>query len=111
MGWKKILILGLLGQAIPAAAHEPDMGRWESYPRGAITIVVDKNSARIQGPGWERTFTPAAGRRVRIQLDAESWFILRLRRNGEWVGTYYHPSVRPGERGQFRRHFMRLTRQ
>ena len=111
MDVKTILILGLLGQPIAAAAHEPDMGRWESYPRGAITIVVDKNGARIIGPGWERTFTPVRGRPVRIQLDAESWFILRLRRDGEWVGTYYHPSVRPGERGQFRRHLMRLTRE
>jgi hypothetical protein len=107
---KRVLILAILGAPTLAAAHEPVMGMWVSYPRAAITIVADKKGARIMGPGWERAFTPTRGRPVRIQLDEESWFILRLRRDGAWVGTYYHPSERPGESGQFKRHLMFLRR-
>jgi hypothetical protein len=105
---KRILILALVGAPTVAAANEPIMGTWVSYPRAAITIVVDKKGGRIMGPGWERAFTPIRDRPVRIQLDERSRFVLRLRRDGAWAGTYYHPSVRPGEKGQFRRHLMLL---
>jgi hypothetical protein len=107
---KRMLILALLGAPTLAAAEEPIMGTWVSHPRAAITIVIDENGARIMGPGWERAFTPKRDRPVRIQLDERSWFVLRLRRDGAWAGTYYHPSVRPGEQGQFRRHLMLLPR-
>jgi hypothetical protein len=47
---------------------------------------------------------------VRIDLDENSWFVLRLRADGAWEGTYYHPAVRPEEPRQFKRHLMLLTR-
>jgi hypothetical protein len=111
MDMTKLLILALLSVPTHAVAHEPDIGTWKSYPRAAITIVIDEKGARIIGPGWERTFTPTRGRLVRIQLDEESWFFLRLRRDGKWVGTYYHPAVRAVEKGQVKRHLMLLTRE
>jgi hypothetical protein len=105
-----MLVLALLGASTLAAAEESIIGTWKSYPRAAVTIVADKKGARIMGPGWERAFTPVRGRPVRIQLDGKSWFVLRLRRDGAWAGTYYHPSVRPGEKGQVKRHLMLLPR-
>ncbi|MPZ55280.1 MAG: hypothetical protein GEU91_02040 [Rhizobiales bacterium] len=111
MNIKKILMLALLSEPTLAAAHEPVTGIWESHPRAAITIVVDTRGARLIGPGWERALNPVRGKPVRVQLDETSWFILRLRRDGAWVGTYYHSAVRPEEKGEFKRHLMFLTRQ
>jgi hypothetical protein len=111
MDMKKLLVLAFLSEPTLAAAHEPVMGIWESHPRAVVTLVVDKNGARLRGPGWERAFTPRIGKPIRIQLDEQSWFILRLRRDGAWVGTYYHPAVRPEEKGAFKWHRMLLTPQ
>ena len=110
MDLRTVLVLALLGEPALAAAHEQTSGIWQSHPRAAITLVVDKKGARIRGPGWERAFVPRRGQPVRIQLDERSWFILRLRRDGTWVGTYYHPAVRPEEKGAFKQHLMLFTR-
>ena len=111
MDLKTVLVLALLSEPTLAVAHEQTRGIWQSHPRAAITLVVDKKGARIRGPGWERAFTPRRGKPVRIQLDEQSWFILRLRRDGTWVGTYYHPAVRLEAQGAYKQHFMLFTRQ
>ena len=104
------LLLALLSPTALASTHELKAGTWLSVPRAAISIVVDENGAYIAGPDWRRQFTPAADKPVRIDLDENSWFVLRLRPDGAWEGTYYHPAVRPEEQGQFKRHLMLLTR-
>ena len=106
----KALILALVSQPALASMHEPQTGTWLSVPRAAISIVVDDEGARIIGPDWQRQFTPAINQPVRIDIDENSWFVLRLRSDGAWEGTYHHPSVRPEEQGQFKRHLMLLTR-
>ena len=109
---KKILVLvalALLSEPAFAATHESKMGTWVSVPRAAISIVVDETGARIIGPGWERQFTVATNKPVRIDLDESSWFELQLRPSGAWEGTYFHPAVRPEEQGQLKRHLMLLT--
>ena len=108
---KKMLVLALLGQPALAATHESGMGTLVSVPRAAISIVIDERGARIIGPGWEREFAATENKPVRIELDENSWFELRLRHDGAWEGTYYHPAVRPDEEGEFKRHLMLLTRQ
>ena len=107
---KKMLLLALLSQPALAATHESEMGTWVSYPREMISIVIDEKGARIIGPGWEREFTATRGKPVRIELDENRWFELRLRPDGAWEGTYYHPAVRPEEEGEFKRHLMLLSR-
>ena len=107
---RKALLLTLLSQPALASTHEPRTGTWLSVPRAAISIVVDEEGARIIGPDWQREFTPVADKPVRIDVDENSWFVLRLRPDGAWEGTYFHPAVRPEEQGQFKRHLMLLTR-
>ena len=108
MIFRTMLFLALLSQPILAATHEAGMGTWVSVPRGAISIVVDEKGARIIGPGWEREFAVTSDKPVKINLDEKSWFVLRLRQDGVWEGTYYHPAVRPEEDGEFKRHLMLL---
>ena len=88
------LIMAMLDQST-ASADQLD-STWVSIPRGLVTIILEKDSGRMAGPGWEHRFK---GTTSNLNFEIAPGRRFTLRRSGNaWVGEYFHPRIGTGTR-------------